>query len=116
MGGPARLTALLLAWAGAASSFQSPLPAPARSRHLCSLLRPDIVGRCPRAAVALLAAEDGERAGGKAQFRFNPLGELRELLSNLDSVVDDFLNKKMGNGEVCRYACLHRALQHRDNL
>ena len=97
-----RVAALLLAWAGAAGAFQSPLPAPARNRHLLSLLRPD-AGRCPRAAAAL-AAEDSER--DKEQVCFNPLGELRELLNNLDAVVDDFLNKRMGNGEVSTAGCV----------
>ncbi|KAL7437991.1 hypothetical protein ACHAXH_003700 [Discostella pseudostelligera] len=34
-------------------------------------------------------------------FRFpNPLVELADMFSNFDDVVDDFFNKRMGNGEV----------------
>lgn len=36
-----------------------------------------------------------------ANFNFpNPLAELSDMLSSLDDVVDDFYNKRMGNGEV----------------
>lgn len=37
----------------------------------------------------------------RGKFNFpNPLAELSDMLSNLDDVVDDFYNKRMGNGEV----------------
>jgi len=38
---------------------------------------------------------------------FDPVGEFREMLRNLDAVVDDFVNKRMGNGEVS-HACYKR--------
>ena len=41
------------------------------------------------------AARKQSRTGG-----FDPVGEFREMLRNLDAVVDDFVNKRMGNGEV----------------
>lgn len=31
---------------------------------------------------------------------WNPLKDLSDTLSNMDDVIDDFMNKRMGNGEV----------------
>jgi hypothetical protein len=31
---------------------------------------------------------------------FNPIQELSEMMRSLDDVIDDFMNKRMGNGEV----------------
>lgn len=32
--------------------------------------------------------------------RFNPFKEISEMMSSLDDIVDDFMGKRMGNGEV----------------
>jgi hypothetical protein len=34
------------------------------------------------------------------RLHFAPLQELNDMLSNMDAVIDDFMNKRMGNGEV----------------
>jgi hypothetical protein len=31
---------------------------------------------------------------------FNPLKDFSDMMTNMDSVIDDFMNKRMGNGEV----------------
>ncbi|KAL3806591.1 hypothetical protein ACHAXA_011193 [Cyclostephanos tholiformis] len=43
----------------------------------------------------------GSPIGSIEKFRIpNPLAELVDIFSNFDDVVDDFFNKRMGNGEV----------------
>ena len=49
--------------------------------------------------VTLLHAEKDE--GKKSGWNFkNPLQEISDIMSNLDDVIDDFMGKRMGNGEV----------------
>jgi hypothetical protein len=43
---------------------------------------------------------DEERTQQQQQFNFpNPLTELVDMWQNFDDIVDDFFNKRMGNGE-----------------
>ena len=37
---------------------------------------------------------------GTAGTGFNPLKELSDMFNSFDDVIDDFMNKRMGNGEV----------------
>ncbi len=47
------------------------------------------------------AEEDRTQQGQQQQFNFpNPLTELADMWQNFDDIVDDFFNKRMGNGEV----------------
>lgn len=52
----------------------------------------------------LSAKGDGEeeqaRPDAPKTWRFDPIGELVDVFKNIDSVTDDFLMKRMGNGEV----------------
>jgi hypothetical protein len=48
----------------------------------------------PRKSLALSSGD-----GGKGEFP-NPMKEFSDMMSNLDDVIDDFFNKRMGNGEV----------------
>ena len=38
-------------------------------------------------------------ADGEKQFSPNPLAELADMWQSFDDIVDDFFNKRMGNGE-----------------
>ena len=42
----------------------------------------------------------------RQEWKFDPIGELRDMVKNMDAVVDDFMMKKMGNGEV--FVCVWR--------
>lgn len=47
-----------------------------------------------------LLREKWEADGEKQQFSFpNPLAELADMWQSFDDIVDDFFNKRMGNGE-----------------
>ena len=47
-----------------------------------------------------LLREKWEPDGEKQQFSFpNPLAELADMWQSFDDIVDDFFNKRMGNGE-----------------
>ena len=48
-----------------------------------------------------IQTKDGQNAPSPLDFKFpNPFAELIDMMSNFDDVVDDFFNKRMGNGEV----------------
>jgi len=47
-----------------------------------------------------VSEEAPERATERGRSFPNPLADLAGMLSNFDAVVDDFYNKRMGNGEV----------------
>lgn len=38
--------------------------------------------------------------GSSTALEWNPLKDLGDFVANLDDVLDDFMNKRMGNGEV----------------
>ena len=42
----------------------------------------------------------------RQEWKFDPIGELRDMVKNMDAVVDDFMMKKMGNGEVFVCVCV----------
>mmetsp|Transcript_19299 Transcript_19299/g.24903 ORF Transcript_19299/g.24903 Transcript_19299/m.24903 type:complete len:128 (+) Transcript_19299:40-423(+) len=46
-------------------------------------------------SVRLHVGLKAEKKGG-----FNPITEFSDMMSNLDQVIDDFMGKRMGNGEV----------------
>ncbi|KAL7451637.1 hypothetical protein ACHAWC_003462, partial [Mediolabrus comicus] len=47
-----------------------------------------------------LLCEKREAADDEKQFSFpNPLAELADMWQSFDDIVDDFFNKRMGNGE-----------------
>ena len=76
-------------------AFQAP--------SLGALRRP--AGACASYSRPCLSAKgDGEeeqaRPDAPKTRRFDPIGELVEVFKNMDSVMDDFLMKRMGNGEV----------------
>jgi len=46
-------------------------------------------------------ALQAENKGSTEKFSFpNPLSELGDMFQNLDDIIDDFFNKRMGQGEV----------------
>ncbi|KAL7482936.1 hypothetical protein ACHAW6_008588 [Cyclotella cf. meneghiniana] len=48
-----------------------------------------------------IQTKDKKNEATPLDFQFpNPFAELFEMMSNFDDVVDDFFNKRMGNGEV----------------
>ena len=54
-----------------------------------------------------MSAQDGDPSDARNRetsppkaWKFDLFKEFRDMLSNLDSVVDDFVMKRMGNGEV----------------
>ncbi|KAL3798388.1 hypothetical protein HJC23_005041 [Cyclotella cryptica] len=48
-----------------------------------------------------IQTKEEQNAAAPLDFQFpNPFAELMDMLSNFDDVVDDFFNKRMGNGEV----------------
>jgi len=63
---------LILCWLVAGASFF--LNSPPRARQTTSLY-----------------SQDGNKS-------WNPLEELSGMMSNLDDVIDDFMNKRLGNG------------------
>lgn len=52
------------------------------------------------AASARPAQNGDESDADSGGFKFNPLKEILETFKNLDDVIDDFYNKRMGNGEI----------------
>ena len=56
------------------------------------LLRPEPFFRH---RILLASNNNGDNASS-----WNPLKELTDMLSSFDDVVDDFVNKRMGNGEI----------------
>ena len=57
--------------------------------------------RHSRVAVCMTAQEERDQDEMQSERqKFDPIGELRDMVKNMDAVVDDFMMKKMGNGEV----------------
>jgi len=73
-----RLLRLLLLLPAIATSFQIQRP-------------------CPRFRTVLFEVDD---ESNNAKRLWNPFQEVADILSNWDDVMDDFMNKRMGNGEV----------------
>jgi hypothetical protein len=47
------------------------------------------------------SVDETKMAAAPVEFKFpNPFAEIAEIFQNFDDVVDDFFNKRMGNGEI----------------
>ena len=53
---------------------------------------------CSRFRTALFEVDD--ESNNAKRRPWNPFQEVADILSNWDDVMDDFMNKRMGNGEV----------------
>ena len=79
----------------------------ARHTSTCGL-SPVRLRRLSRVAVCMTAQEEGDKDEmqfDRQEWKFDPIGELRDMVKNMDAVVDDFMMKKMGNGEVFVCVC-----------
>lgn len=52
----------------------------------------------PSSSSLLTLSSSNDRNNNRSGF--NPFREVADMFSDLDSVIDDFMNKRMGNGEV----------------
>ncbi|KAL7559137.1 hypothetical protein ACA910_010217 [Epithemia clementina (nom. ined.)] len=69
----------------------------ARIRHSpCGVVRKDFVR--PQQRLQLHAEK--EKAPPPAGWTANPFKEFSDMISSWDDVIDDFMNKRMGNGEL----------------
>jgi hypothetical protein len=57
------------------------------------LTAPSAGGR--RVTVTAIGSEKKQQGGS-----WNPLQDMSDMMTNFDDVIDDFLNKRMGNGEL----------------
>ena len=63
--------------------------------------------RHSRVAVCMTAQEERDQDEMQSERqKFDPIGELRDTVKNMGAVVDDFMMKKMGNGEVFLCVCV----------
>ena len=80
---------LLLSLCVAGFSFQPP-PPPAALKHGAQVIT----------LLSLHAQKNDNKNENKSGSWTNPFQELSSIMSSLDDVIDDFMGKRMGNGEV----------------